>query len=149
MEPERLDVVHNDTCPICAREVAQYRRAAERTGASIEFHPLSAAARFGLTEEEAARRLHVFAGGARLAGVPAFLALWRALPGFGRLARVAGSPALRPALEWLYERAAAPALYALHRRRQGRAIRPPETGAAQPVVPGAEVGSPRATRTAR
>ncbi len=31
----------------------------------------------------------------------------------------------------------------------GRLTRPPPTGAATPVVPGAEVGKPRATRAAR
>ena len=34
-------------------------------------------------------------------------------------------------------------------RLDGRLIRPPDTGSRTPVVPGAEVGSPRRTRTAR
>ena len=60
-----LIVIYNDTCPICAREVAGYRRATRRAGASVSYAGLSDGdvARFGLTEEQAARRFHVLKDG--------------------------------------------------------------------------------------
>jgi len=122
-------VLYNGDCPICAREIAAYRARAERTGAPLAFQPLAAAdlAAWGLTAEAAARRLHVRQGDRILAGVPAFRALWAALPGFRWLARVTGWPGVAGLTHLAYEHAAAPALYALHRRRvrRGLCARPP------------------------
>lgn len=147
------EILYNETCPVCAAEIDHYRAHAEARTIPLAFLPLSEAARFGLSEEQAARRLHVMKGGRLLSGVPAFIALWEEMPRWRPLARIVGSPGVRHAAGFVYDRILAPALYAAHLRRrrrlQGRAIRPPETGAAQPVVEGAEVGSPRATRTAR
>ncbi len=142
------EILYNETCPVCAAEIAHYRAHAEARALPLAFLPLSEAARFGLSEEAAARRLHVLKEGRLLSGVPAFIALWEEMPRFRPLARLVGLPGVRHLAALVYDFILAPALYAAHRRRQGRAIRPPETGAAQPVVEGAEVGKPRKTRTA-
>jgi predicted DCC family thiol-disulfide oxidoreductase YuxK len=79
-------------------------------------------ARWGLSPDAAVRRLHARAGGRVLAGLPAFRAVWAVLPGWRWLARATGLPGVRPLADALYERAAAPALYALHRRRVARGL---------------------------
>ena len=66
-------VIYNDTCPICAREIAAYARSAERSGADLGFAGLSAAARYGLTQADAARQFHVLQDGRLHAGLDAFL----------------------------------------------------------------------------
>ena len=146
------EILYNETCPVCAAEIAHYRAHAEARALPLAFLPLSEAARFGLSEEAAARRLHVLKEGRLLSGVPAFIALWEEMPRYRPLARIVGLPGVRHFAALVYDFILAPALYAAHRRRQrrsqGRAIRPPEMGAAQPVVEGAEVGRPRETRTA-
>jgi predicted DCC family thiol-disulfide oxidoreductase YuxK len=114
-------VLYNDSCPVCSREIAVYRRAA---GDGVAFEPLSCAADWGLTEDQAARRLHVRQGGQVLSGVEAFRALWAAVPGWGWAARLAGLPAVRGLLALAYDRVAAPLLYRAHRRRQARGAGP-------------------------
>ena len=119
---DHATVLYNAECPICSREVDLYRREAEARGAPLRFEPLTEGApeRHGLTPDEAARRLHVVRGGEVLSGVEAFRALWAALPRTAWLARATGLPGVRPVVELLYDRVAAPLLYATHRRRLRR-----------------------------
>jgi predicted DCC family thiol-disulfide oxidoreductase YuxK len=116
------EVIYNASCPICSREVDAYRRAAEAGGLPIGFHDITApeAAAWGLTPEDAARRFHVVQDGHLLSGLDAFIALWARLPRLGWLARLAALPVIRPVAAFVYDRIAAPALYALHRRRVAR-----------------------------
>ena len=115
-----LTVLYNAECPICSREVALYRRQAEAAGAPVRFEGLADGApeRHGLTPEAAARRLHVARGGEVLSGLEAFRALWAALPHTAWLARLTGLPVVGPLAAWSYDRAAAPLLHAMHRRRR-------------------------------
>jgi predicted DCC family thiol-disulfide oxidoreductase YuxK len=117
------EVIYNGACPICSREIAAYARAAEAGALPLRFTDLSSCdlARLGLTEEAAARRLHVLRGGELLSGVPAFLALWAEMPRLRWLSRLVGLPGMRHVATLVYEGALAPALYAMHRRRQARA----------------------------
>ena len=117
---EKLTVLYNDTCPICAREVAAYRRVTAARGAPVDYVGLSEGREgaFGLSCDAAARRLHVLRGAERLDGVAAFAALWEHIPRLRWLARVVRWPVVRPLAGWLYEHLAAPALYRLHKRRE-------------------------------
>jgi len=116
-------VIYNANCPICAREIAAYRRYCAARALPVAFHDLDRAdlGALGLTPEAAARRLHVIENGTLLAGTPAFLALWAAMPRFRPLARFVALPGIRQIATLVYEGLAAPALYALHRRRVRRA----------------------------
>ena len=127
-------VIYNHTCPICSREVAGYARAAERAQADLSFEGLESGARHGLTADAAARRLHVREDDGRLLdGLDAFLAVWRRLPGWRRLARAIDRPLIRPAAAWGYDKLAAPALYALHRARVTRRAAASIRSAVSPV----------------
>ena len=119
-----LTVCYNGACPVCRAEVEHYRRAAAGDVAlrflDVAAEP-AAAARHGLTGDAGFRRLYAIAAdGSLLAGVPAFVAVWERLPRHRWLARVMRRPSLRACAEWVYERMAAPALFALHQRRQSR-----------------------------
>jgi predicted DCC family thiol-disulfide oxidoreductase YuxK len=117
-----IRVIYNDTCPICSREVGQYRRAAAASGAPIRFEGLDAAdlAAHGLDRDRAARRFHVVREGRLVSGVDAFIALWSELPRWRWLARLVALPGIRQFAGLFYDHAAAPALHALHRRREAR-----------------------------
>ena len=114
-------ILYNDTCPLCRFEMGHYRAAASRDGAPLRFDTLQDAARWGLTEDQAARRLHVLHGGELLSGLAAFRAIWSTLPRWRWLARVTGWPVIRPVVTLLYDRIAAPLLYRAHLRRQAKA----------------------------
>ena len=113
-------VLYNETCPVCRFEIDGYRRRALADGLPIRFDNLDSAADWGLTPDQAARQLHVWQDGRVLSGLAAFRALWSAMPRWRWLARVTGFPVLRPVVEWLYSRVAAPMLYRAHLRRQKR-----------------------------
>ncbi|MFD1509790.1 thiol-disulfide oxidoreductase DCC family protein [Lacimonas salitolerans] len=118
---EKLRILHNDTCPICSREVASYARIADRTGLPLQIDGLEAAPDWGLDRDTAAQSFRVELNGARLEGLDAFRALWERLPGWRWLAWVTGLPGVHWLADLGYRHLAAPALYALHRRRQRRA----------------------------
>ena len=119
-EETSVTVLYNGDCPICAREIAAYRRRAERTGAPLAFEDLNGAdlGDWGLAPEDARRRLHVRLGDRVLSGLPAFVALWERLPGMGWLARLVSLPGVAWVAEQIYEHVLAPALHALDRRRR-------------------------------
>jgi predicted DCC family thiol-disulfide oxidoreductase YuxK len=116
-------VLYNETCPVCRFEIDAYARRAARDGLPLRFETLSEAALWGLTPDQAARRLHVMHGGELLSGVPAFRALWSRMPHMAWAARVAGWPVIAPLAAGIYDHILAPALYAMHRKREAQRAR--------------------------
>lgn len=113
-------ILYNDTCPVCRFEIDHYRKTATRDDAPLHFDSLDQAACYGLTPDQAARRLHVLQDGRLLSGLAAFRAIWSTLPRWRWLARLSGLPIIHPALTFVYNRIAAPILYRAHLRRQAR-----------------------------
>ncbi len=91
-----------------------------KDGLPLQFDTLDQAADWGITPEQAARRLHVLYRGQLLSGIPAFRALWREMPHLRWLARLTGRPFIGAAAVMLYDRVLAPLLYRMHLRRQRR-----------------------------
>ncbi|MFN4155346.1 MAG: thiol-disulfide oxidoreductase DCC family protein [Paracoccaceae bacterium] len=116
---EQTRVLYNHTCPICRTEITAYQRRALRDGVPIRFDTLDRASDWGLSPDDAARRLHVWHQGRVLSGLAAFRALWAQMPHLRWLARLTGMPGLHWLADLTYERALAPLLYRAHRRRQG------------------------------
>lgn len=116
---DKLDVIYNDTCPICSREVDMYKG---QTDSSVRYHGLSRADldRFGLTRDQSAREFHVMRDGELVSGLDAFALLWERMPRLRWLARFVRLPVVRPVADRVYRHILAPALYAMHRRRQAR-----------------------------
>jgi predicted DCC family thiol-disulfide oxidoreductase YuxK len=98
-------VYYDGACPICTREIAQYRKA--RGAECLAFVDASAAASGtlgpGLSREAALARLHLRrADGSLVSGAAAFAELWRHLPGLAWVGRLAAAPLVLPALELGY-----------------------------------------------
>lgn len=115
---DTIRVLYNDTCPVCRFEIDAYRRQAEGGAIAMGFDPVQCAADWGLHPEQAAQRLHVMQNGQLLSGMAAFRAIWARLPRWRWAASVTGWPLVRPVLDVVYDRIAAPALYRAHLRRQ-------------------------------
>jgi predicted DCC family thiol-disulfide oxidoreductase YuxK len=117
---EETRVLYNDTCPVCSFEIDAYRRRALREGLPLRFDRLDQAANWGITPDQAARRLHVLHNGEVLSGIPAFRALWAEIPQLRWLARLTGKPFIGAACASLYDQLLAPLLHWMHLRRQAR-----------------------------
>ena len=103
----RAAVVYDDGgCPVCAREIAHYRRV--QGGDRITWldvsPPDSPACTFDLDRATALARLHVRDEVGQLhVGGAAFLVLWRALPGWARWTRWLDNAPGRAVLSAAYE----------------------------------------------
>lgn len=118
--PDDIHVLYNQTCPLCRFEIEAYRARALRDGLPLRFETLDQAAAWGLTPDQAARRLHVMQDGVLLSGLAAFRAVWAQMPHMAWAARVTGWPIVGPVAGWVYDRVLAPLLFAAHKRRSRR-----------------------------
>ncbi len=98
--PEVLKVLFDGGCPLCRREIAHVKGLAEKHQESaLCFVDVSDAASAGPTyahdRAQLLARFHVErADGSRLDGAAAFIAMWRRLPGWRWLARIAQLPGM-------------------------------------------------------
>jgi predicted DCC family thiol-disulfide oxidoreductase YuxK len=107
MSTERPLVFYDGGCPLCRREIEHYRRLDRRE--RIQWIDIVAEperlASFGLTREQAMRRLHLQeVDGRWRVGAEAFIGLWSRLPGYRWLARLSALPGVRQFLGWSYDR---------------------------------------------
>lgn len=105
-------VYFDGSCPICSAEIAWYQR---RAGEDVTFVDVSgdSAPAPDLTREAAMARFHVRDENGRLvSGAPAFIALWRRVPGI----RWAGRLATVPPIPWILERGYR--LFLVYRRKR-------------------------------
>jgi len=109
-------VLYNAECPVCNFEISHYAKYASREGLSITFDDLNSAAcdTWGMSPDQAARRLYVRKDGQLISGIPAFLVLWREMPRYLWLARVVGLPVIRQLSVLMYDYVLAPAIYRWH-----------------------------------
>ena len=115
-------VLYNGSCPICATEIHHYQRYTEDAGLPVAYDDLmtDAVASWSVEEDTAAKALRVRQGEQIYVGVDAFLVLWRAMPRYRLLARLVAVPGIYHGACMVYDWVLAPALFWLHKRRQGR-----------------------------
>ncbi|MEQ6202370.1 DUF393 domain-containing protein [Sulfitobacter sp. HNIBRBA2951] len=118
------EVLYNAACPVCKREIDHYAKLSEKHGLPIGYHDLGNAAQlaqWGMTEKDAAKRLHVRKDGQTYRGIPAFIVLWQDIPQMRWLARVVSLPGVHWVACKLYDFVLAPILYRWHLWRMARA----------------------------
>lgn len=122
MDQAGTRVLYNHDCPVCRAEITHYQDYAGREGLAIGFDDLNHVdlGMWGVTADQAARRLHVVHDGQVVSGIPAFILLWQQMPRYRWLARLVGLPVVRQIAVLVYDRILAPALYWTHLRRLRR-----------------------------
>lgn len=103
----RPAMYYDGSCPLCRREVAHYQRLDRDQRVrwiDISRKPEALDA-LGIDLTTAMRRLHATDETGRLvSGVPAFVAIWRQLPGYRHLGRAVTRLGLTSLLDWGYTR---------------------------------------------
>lgn len=101
---EAVTVYYDGACPLCAAEIALYRRQDPDGRLSlVDVAQPHAALPPGLSRQAALARFHVLdAHGELRSGAAAFAALWRALPRWRMLGQLAGTRWMSGTLEGLY-----------------------------------------------
>jgi predicted DCC family thiol-disulfide oxidoreductase YuxK len=117
------EVLYNAQCPVCSFEIDHYRAYADKRALPLRFDDLNGCdlARWGLSADQAARRLYVRQGDQLLSGIPAFIVLWREMPRYRVLAKMASLPGIHRVSCIIYDHALAPLIYRWHLRRQAKA----------------------------
>lgn len=121
---DRCTVFYDGSCPLCSAEIGMYR-AQDRDGALrlVDVSAPGAELPPGVTQPGAMARFHVMAPDGRvLSGAAAFVALWRGLPRWRWLARLAALPGILWGLEGAYRLflPLRPAIVAVYRRVAAR-----------------------------
>ncbi len=101
----RCTVYYDGDCPVCAKEIAFYRRLDREGRIAYRDVARDAAPLFGtgLTQAQALNRLHVRDRDGRIiSGAAAFRALWAELPGWRWLARLMRLPGATATAELAY-----------------------------------------------
>jgi predicted DCC family thiol-disulfide oxidoreductase YuxK len=120
-----LTVWYNTKCPVCNGGIDWQRnkllaavRAGEIAFKDINVEP-TALATYGATLDDVRRRLHATdAQGRLIVGADVAIAIWRATPGEGWIARLLGNPVMLPFTRFFYDRFA-DLLFAWNKRRGG------------------------------
>ncbi|MCG7573901.1 DUF393 domain-containing protein [Phaeobacter sp. CNT1-3] len=114
--------LYNADCPVCNAEICHYAAYSDARALPLAFEDLNAVdlADWGVTPDQAMRRLHVLHQGQLYVGYDAFLILWDQMPRYRFLARIGRLPIVRPLARWTYESIAAPLLYGAHKRRMAK-----------------------------
>jgi predicted DCC family thiol-disulfide oxidoreductase YuxK len=119
----QTEVLYNAACPVCRREVDHYARLSEEHALEITYADLNTAEvcqDWGISPDDAARRLHVRKHGATYRGADAFVTLWRDIPRYRWLAVVVTLPGINRIAVWIYEIILAPWLYRQHKKRTAK-----------------------------
>jgi predicted DCC family thiol-disulfide oxidoreductase YuxK len=114
---KKTEVLYNAACPVCSREVNHYAKLSADQALPIRYDDLNDADRlsnWGITPDEAARRLHVRKDGEVTSGIPAFILLWREIPQTQWLAKLFNLPVVHRVACLGYDYVLAPLIYRWH-----------------------------------
>lgn len=120
---DKTEVLYNAACPICKREIDHYAKLSAKHDLPIGYHDLGDAAelaQWGMTEKDAAMRLHVRKDGQIYGGIPAFIVLWQDIPQMRWLAKLVSVPGVHWLACKVYDYVLAPLLYRWHLWRVAR-----------------------------
>ncbi|MBB4313884.1 thiol-disulfide oxidoreductase DCC family protein [Roseospira marina] len=120
-----LTTYYNGACPVCRTEIQHYQKVDARHDVGLGWHDVSQGngglAIFGIAGDAATRRLYAIDDKGQLhAGVDAFIAVWRHLPGYRWIARLIALPGLHAVAVAVYEGILAPLLFQWNRWRRRR-----------------------------
>ncbi len=116
--------LYNSDCPLCNSEMCAYDAYSQTQGLAIAFEDLNATdlARWGLSEDDATRLLHVIHHDGLHIGFDAILVLWEQMPRFRIWARMLRLPGIYQIFDWLYANVLARLIYRRHQKRKARGL---------------------------
>jgi uncharacterized protein len=119
------EIYYNGECPICRTEMEHYASVCATARPELNFIDSTRApnnlATCGLRREHLERRVYLKDGtGQILSGMPALIALWSRMPGYGWLSRLFSLPLLKQAAAAMYDHVVAPSLALWARRSNMR-----------------------------
>ena len=82
----KIQIFYNGSCSFCAPEIQMYKKlVTQKKGVKdspLDFVDISVSETEGFQQEDMLKRLHAkLPNGETISGVPAFIALWRQVPG--------------------------------------------------------------------
>lgn len=97
-------VLFDGSCPLCRREIALYKDLqADAAMQWVDISTCSYAAPEGVSKDKLMQRFHVVTPeGVLLSGAAAFVFVWKQLPGWRWLAKLARLPGMLTLMEWSY-----------------------------------------------
>ena len=127
---EETKILYNADCPVCRFEIDHYASYSADRGLALRFDDLNSCDLngWGLSSDQAAKRLYVRKSDQLYSGIPAFLVLWQDMPRYRFLARLIGLPIIKQAASAIYDYVLAPIIYRWHLRRQARRTAPQSNG---------------------
>ena len=121
MKKPKIQIFYNGSCSICAPEIQMYKKlVTQKKGekdSPFDFVDISISEAEDLPQEDMLKRLHAkLPNGEIISGVPAFIKLWRQVPGFKGLAFLINLPFIKQLAIKLYDHILAPTLYKRYTR---------------------------------
>ncbi len=112
--------LYNSDCPICDAEMGTYRAYSQKKGLPIAFDDLNEIdlKKWKVTEDEAARFLHVMHQGHLYVGTRAFLILWEQMPKYRLLAKIGSLPGIYYLADIIYVNVVSKIIYNRHLKRK-------------------------------
>ena len=112
----KTEIFYNGSCSICAPEIRMYKKIItyENVEGSnqLDFVDISVSVPDEFSHEDMLKRLHAkLPNGDIVSGVPAFIALWKQVPGFKGLAFLINLPIVKSVAIFTYDKILAPTLY--------------------------------------
>ena len=112
----KTEIFYNGSCSICAPEIRMYKKIITNENVEgsnqLDFVDISVSVPDEFSKEDMLKRLHAkLPNGDIVSGVPAFIALWKQVPGFKGLAFLINLPIIKSVAIFTYDKILAPTLY--------------------------------------
>ena len=112
----KTEIFYNGSCSICAPEIRMYKKIITNENVEgsnqLDFVDISVSVPDEFSQEDMLKRLHAkLPNGDIVSGVPAFIALWKQVPGFKGLAFLINLPIIKSVAIFTYDKILAPTLY--------------------------------------
>jgi predicted DCC family thiol-disulfide oxidoreductase YuxK len=113
---KKTEIFYNGSCSICAPEIHLYKKIITNENvegdSQLDFVDISVSAPDEFSQEDMLKRLHAkLPNGDIVSGVPAFITLWKQVPGFKGLAFLINLPIIKSVAVFIYDKILAPTLY--------------------------------------
>ena len=118
MEVKILKVLYNNECPVCSLEIHHYKNYTQKEDIHIEFEDLNITdlQKWGISKDEAMRRLYLIESDKLYSGIDAFIVLWKRMPKYKWLAKLFSRKIIYKIACFSYDNIISPVLYRINKK---------------------------------